>query len=38
MVAAAMKATQEQREEQNLGRSGVANGWEFWSVKEPGAE
>jgi hypothetical protein len=30
---AMLKATASQREAQNLGRTGVANGWEFWNVQ-----
>ena len=39
MSGAMLTATEKQREENDLGRSGVANGWEFWEVKEePGQE
>ena len=39
MSGAMLTATEKQREENDLGRSGVANGWEFWDVKgEPGQE
>ena len=31
---AMLKATESQREAQNLGRTGVSNGWEFWKVKD----
>ena len=34
MSGAMMTATEKQREENDLGRSGVSNGWTFWSVKE----
>ena len=38
MSGAMLKATEKQREDYDLGRSGVANGWDFWSVKTPGGE
>ena len=31
---AMLKATEAQRGAQDLGRTGVANGWEFWKVKD----
>lgn len=34
MSRAMLDATEKQREEQGLGRSGVSNGWEFWKRKE----
>lgn len=36
MSRAMLEATEQQREEQDLGRSGVSNGWDFWTVKEGG--
>ena len=33
MSAAMLEATHAQREQQSLGKSGVANGWEFWKGK-----
>ncbi len=33
MSAAMLMATRKQREEADLGRKGVSNGWEFWNVK-----
>lgn len=33
MTGAMLKATEAQRRESNLGRKGVANGWDFWKVK-----
>ena len=33
MSAAMLEATQAQREQQGLGKSGVANGWDFWKMK-----
>ena len=33
-TGAMLKATEAQREEQGLGRKGVANGWGFWIPKE----
>jgi len=36
MSRAMLEATKQQREQQELGRSGVANGWEFWDVKDTG--
>ena len=37
MSGAMMTATEKQREENDLGRSGVSNGWKFWDVKEEGS-
>lgn len=34
LTRAMLKATQIQRQAQNLGRTGVANGWQFWKVKD----
>jgi len=34
LTRAMLKATQAQRQAQNLGRTGVANGWQFWKVKD----
>jgi len=34
MSRAMLLATEQQREEQGLGKAGVANGWDFWSEKE----
>ena len=34
---AMLMATEAQREAEGLGRSGVANGWDFWQVKETDA-
>jgi len=34
MSRAMLQATEQQRKEQGLGKSGVANGWDFWSEKE----
>jgi hypothetical protein len=34
MSGAMLTATEEKREENDLGRKGVSNGWEFWSPKE----
>ncbi|MFW6119029.1 MAG: hypothetical protein ACOC7S_01690 [Planctomycetota bacterium] len=36
MSGAMLTATERQREENDLGRKGVSNGWDFWSVKEEG--
>jgi len=33
LSSAMLKATEYQRQEQVLGKKGVANGWEFWKVK-----
>ena len=38
MTRAMLEATKEQREQQDLGRSGVSNGWKFWSVKQTDSE
>ena len=38
MSAAMLEATQAQREQQALGKSGVANGWDFWKVKNRSAD
>ncbi|MFW6118825.1 MAG: hypothetical protein ACOC7S_00665 [Planctomycetota bacterium] len=38
MSGAMLKATEKQREAGELGRKGVANGWDFWKVKEEGDE
>ncbi len=32
-TGAMLKATEAQRQENNLGRKGIANGWLFWKVK-----
>ncbi len=32
-TGAMLKATEKQREENGLGRKGIANGWVFWEVK-----
>jgi len=37
MSAAMLEATEAQREQQDLGKSGVANGWDFWKVKDRSA-
>lgn len=34
MSGAMLKATEKQREEEDLGRKGVSNGWDFWQIKE----
>ena len=34
MTGAMLVATEVQREESNLGRKGVANGWDFWNAGE----
>ena len=34
MTGAMLKATEAQRQENNLNRKGLANGWSFWHVKE----
>jgi len=36
MTGAMLAATEVQREEEGLGRKGVANGWEFWKATEEG--
>ena len=36
MSRAMLEATKKQREQQDLGRSGVSNGWDFWEVKDTG--
>ena len=38
MSRAMLEATKQQREQQDLGRSGVSNGWKFWSVKQTDSE
>ncbi len=35
-TGAMLQATEQQRQENNLGRKGVANGWQFWKVKGDG--
>lgn len=35
MSGAMLTATEAQREENDLARKGVSNGWEFWKVKDP---
>ena len=36
LSGAMLKATEEQRRKQNLGKKGVANGWNFWKVRDGG--
>ncbi len=38
MSGAMLTATEQLREERDLGRKGVSNGWHFWNIKQGGGD